>query len=223
MTPDIVAAVFAAVTRTNRDGAMSIRDLRQWYITFGRHALARAATGAVDDVGSGIGAMGIVAPALLGSSTAPLAKTRSFKASGSAPAFSASGLTPAALLNATAGGGGSAASTASAVASRPLYAWEHGPSSAGASGDAPSLPHGMLEFQVRLTPAEHATVQLRRRMAEAEARYKARVAEAAARATARLGEGAAGGSAGANAVSTVRAEPYHDPVADKNAYFLRSD
>lgn len=39
VSPDAVQRVFNNLTRTNLDGKMSVRDLRQWYITFGKRAI----------------------------------------------------------------------------------------------------------------------------------------------------------------------------------------
>ena len=282
VTPAAISAVFSTVTRTNRDGHLSIRDLRQWYITFGRHALA---------AGLDVSAPGaaIVAPALM--------KTKSFATGSGAGAPVDGAATQRSLGGGAMGGGGRTARglaagnlsgrhAAAAAAllgesvegginaagslngDKPMYAWEKGPAlhsageynpAAGTLGGGSSsssggtsiggsrgpssssslapaqlqLPNGLVEFQVRLTPEEYADLALRRRMAEAEARYKRRVEEGRTAASSKRAGGAGenaeeGGRDGAmmssgSGLSQLRtAEPYVDP-ADRNAYFLRSD
>ena len=46
MTIAIVERVYSHLTRTNGDGRASIRDLRRWYISFGKRALADGLTAA---------------------------------------------------------------------------------------------------------------------------------------------------------------------------------
>lgn len=108
-----------------------------------------------------------------------------------------------------AGAGKKGAATASAAAAKQLYSWEGGestPASASASASstpAPSgepsydsLPNGLLELQVRLTPEEFAAVGRLRRALDAEARYRARMEAAQSKAAAR--RGATGGPTGAS-------------------------
>lgn len=51
-------------------------------------------------------------------------------------------------------------------------------SAAGTVAHFDSLPNGMLEFQIRLTPKEYELLNVKRRHLEAEGRYKARMAQA---------------------------------------------
>jgi hypothetical protein len=259
-----VGRVFASITRTNTDGRLSIRDLRQWYITFGRHALAAAAAAgrepetALSAPGgsSGDGASGdgvVVSVPVMRSLHVHLATT---------------------ATKAMVGGGRRGSkdrAAAAAAAAKPLYPWEQGgaaaasASSASASAPAspsggaarrqstapaaqqqqsqqppqppavqfPTLPNGLLEFQVRLSPEEYAAVGRLRRAMDAEERYKRRMGEAQARAAARRGIAAPGGGLGggfdgagsvggaSEGVSALRtAEPYAEPLSRDAAALL---
>lgn len=261
--------VFASITRTNTDGRLSIRDLRQWYITFGRHALAAAAAAgrdpesALSAPGGSDGAAGdgvVVSVPVMKSLHVHLATT---------------------ATKSMVGGGGRRGSKdrAAAAAAKPLYPWEQGGAAAAASSASasappsptgggatpaarrqsaaaapalqqqsqqppqhpqppavqfPTLPNGLLEFQVRLTPSEYAAVGRLRRAMDAEERYKRRMGEAQARAAARRGIGGApvgglgGGFDGAGSVggasegvSALRtAEPYAEPLSRDAAALL---
>ena len=300
VTPAAIAAVFSTVTRTNRDGQLSIRDLRQWYITFGRHALAAGldvtAPGAAIvapalvktksfSTGSGAGALeggagGATQRSAAAASGRLTARGGTFASNGGGSNGGGGNLSgrhaaaAAALLGDSAGAAAGDATTGHGASSteKPMYSWERGPavhsageftpalpgsSGAGGAGGVtagawsstpsanppasaaaasaaplPSLPHGLVEFQVRLTTEEFADLQLRRRMADAEAAYRRRGEEGraakrpgggGAEEGANLVFGPAGGGGGGGTVSQLRtAEPYVDP-ADRNAYFLRSD
>jgi hypothetical protein len=157
VTPEVVDKVFVTVTRTNLDGRMSVRDLRQWYISFGKRALREGIPFEADGAG-------IVSPMLVARH-------------GFAHARNGSGQVRSAASERLLPGSGAAA------APGPLYPWEQdapvgGPEEGGAAGAPVSLPHGMLEFQIRLTPEQWAQVQLRRRQLDAEARYTARLTQA---------------------------------------------
>lgn len=194
---DVVEGVYANVTRVNTDGRMSIRELRQWYTTFGKKALQAAAaassSGSQRSTGTGSHLLsrdhGIVAPAL--ASGAAMSKQQLKHPRGA---------TAASLAAVAAASSSAAPSTAATAASRPIYAWETAGSGAdqgattgtGSSGglrrgSAPApeqpehfsaLPNGMLEFQVRLTPEEYHALCIKRRNLDAEGRYKARMVQA---------------------------------------------
>ncbi|RYG49386.1 hypothetical protein EON67_06735, partial [archaeon] len=135
VTPEVVERVFVSVTRTNTDGCMSVRDLRQWYITFGRRALRE-----------GLPMDSIVSADFVRVATAAAVSARR-------PDFDPS---------ATSSGLPFAATSSSYTPRKPLYAWEGGASVSGPG--TLQLPNGILEFQVRLTPEEYSQLMLRRRM-----------------------------------------------------------
>lgn len=159
VSPEVVEAVFETVTKTNLDGKMSVRDLRQWYITFGKRALREGIH--LDSDG------GIVSAALVAKHG--FAHSRKNQKH-----------------------------TSNVSTSRPLYSWEtnndnnndtnnnnnnsnndnmNGPSPVS-NNEPVALPHGMLEFQVRLTPEEWSLIQLKKRQLEAEERYRSRLTSA---------------------------------------------
>lgn len=137
VAPQIVSSVFATVTRTNADGKMSVRDLRQWYITFGKKALREGLTS--DDIVS-------VAFSRSAGASAVSARKENVHKKDTLELLSTSGIV--------------SGPPGSASARKPLYAWEAtgsglessgmgGGSGGMGGGEGPlSLPNGMLEFQV---------------------------------------------------------------------------
>jgi hypothetical protein len=153
----VVERVFASVTRTNTDGRLSVRDLRQWYITFGKRAMRE-----------GIGADEIVSVAFVRSSGAAAVTARKeallherkrgvvdMIAAGTLPAgFAAGGgaATGASERGLGASGVGGAAATGSHSPARGVTGLPglHGEAGGAALPSGPlTLPNGMLEFQVR--------------------------------------------------------------------------
>jgi hypothetical protein len=177
--PEVVERVFASVTRTNTDGRLSVRDLRQWYITFGKRAMRE-----------GLGADEIVSVAFVRSSGAAAVTARKeallherkrgvvdMIASGTLPAgFAAGGATGSASERGLgASGVGGAAATGSPSASRgvPGLPGLHGEAGGTALPAGPlTLPNGMLEFQVRACAAGGGRVR-RGRLRGASVRGKA--------------------------------------------------
>lgn len=193
VSPDIVERVYETVTKTNLDGKMSVRDLRQWYISFGKRALREGIPLGAD--------ASIVSPALVAKH-------------GFAHSRKASKPTKAEL--------------AAAATAKTMYAWEAAAAAAtsSAADDAPeassasepvSLPHGMLEFQVRLSPDEWSLVQLKRRQMEAEERYRSRVQAAKDK----DGKDSSGPKLGYKK-STMRKEEPSDAASESRSGFLYS-
>jgi hypothetical protein len=199
VSPEVVEKVFANVTRTNLDGKMSIRDLRQWYISFGKRAL-REGLGVENDLVH----------------TALLQKKKAAGASAGAPAAAGG-------ASAVGEGERHRALYAWEKGAEGVAEGQGGPGSPGAGPSAPmGLPNHMLEFQLRLTPEEYAAVQLRRRALEAEAKYKARVRAGAAKAGNGSGSGAALGATPRDSDGpTDRTGPYKDP-AKSDTFIFRS-
>lgn len=207
---------------------MQVRDLRQWYITFGKRAIREGLP--LHEIVSVAFVRATAAAAVTARKDASVHDKRrgvvDMIASGHVTGLGASGTLP------SSSGGGSGAAGASG-------------SGAGSEAYPPGplvLPNGMLEFQVRLTPEEYAQVGLLRRRLEAEAKYKARMAAAKDRASAARGDrwapgaglhgwgtgpgGVGGGAAEAPvdsypSTSLLNLGPYEDPSI-KNSYFFRS-
>jgi hypothetical protein len=242
--PEVVEKVFNNVTKTNLDGKMSIRDLRQWYITFGKKALRENLP--LDDIVS-VGFVRSTSGAAVSARKENVHQkdTLEMLSSGYIPAG-----TPAQVALASSSSNGSR---------KPLYAWEV--AAAGTPGvassapgstpaDAPmSLPNGVLEFQVqepscetispcysyykhvwlqvRLTPEEFMQVTLKRRMMDAELKYKDRINAAKDKAAMLRGEQVQAvvqeeveTPLHYNATSLLTAGPYEDPIG--KAFFYRS-
>jgi hypothetical protein len=212
-----------------------VRDLRQWYITFGKRAIREGLP--MTDIVSVAFVRATAAAAVTARRDATVHERRRGVVD-----MIAAGAGAAPLVGALGASGGSAGA--------PLGASGSWAAAAGAGAGAPAphvpgplvLPNGMLEFQVRLTADEYAAVALARRKMEAEAKYTARIAAAKERAAAlkagadRWGAGGGGGAgAGAGAggdggadggaapvpLSIFREGSYEDPAA-RNAYFYRS-
>ena len=265
----VVSRVFASITRTNTDGKLSIRDLRQWYITFGRHALASgdlSATGS-SDVMRASGPLSSSASVTGGdaSAAAAAAPIVTMPVMRSLNVHLASTATKQLLQG---GGRGRRGSKDASGKQRALYPWEQraaaaasgsgnesptaASASSGAGGRRPSsaapsssstpqppapsftsLPNGVLELQVRLSPEEYAAVTRLRRQLDAEARYRNRIAEGQARAAQKKGgvlggNGAAplfgdksNGDNGGLDLSALRlSEPYSEPLSRDAATLL---
>lgn len=202
--PEYVEAVFHAITRTNPDGKMSVRDLRQWHVTFGKRAIK-------EDL-----PIGEIVSAAFVRNTGVAATTRREPVQEKRRAGVVDMIATAAHDGSAAAFGGSGAG------GRVMYPWDAS-ESAGGGAAAPAaaetvpgpltLPNGMLEFQVRLTAEEFAQVTLARRKMEAEAKYKARIAAAQSRAAALKADkfGLASADPGADA-SLFHAMPYDEKV-----------
>lgn len=223
---EVVEKVFNNITRTNLDGKMSVRDLRQWYLTFGKKSLREGlpldpqqiVTTSYVTKASGAVTMKKVIAAASGSSGPGL------HVEGPMAALAASARSAAAAAE---GGAGLSRST------KPLYAWEREEDAGAAGGYFGStggsgplaLPNGMLEFQVRCTPEEFQAIQLKRRMLEAEEKYRSRIAaakEKGERATRDSFSSWNGGATPADkGISELVTGPYVDPGA-KEALILRS-
>jgi hypothetical protein len=67
---EAIARVFASVTRTNSDGKMSVRDLRQWYITFGKRAAKEGILLGTNNSGAVQAILAGANPSMAGSSVA---------------------------------------------------------------------------------------------------------------------------------------------------------
>jgi hypothetical protein len=200
VTSEIVERIFNTVTRTNLDGKMSIRDLRQWYITFGRRAIASGIDLSEKET--------ILAPQFLSKLTktaagghfvTPASARRPAK-----PAVDHSATTSS--LAAT--NGGSKSSQQSQPAATPQHHLEP------AYVAPATLPNGMIELQVRLTAEEYAQVTLRKRQLAAEERYRARLSAAAKKGTSRVAAGVP------ETFEVVERDPYEEVEKQKHTLFL---
>jgi hypothetical protein len=201
VTSEIVERIFNTVTRTNLDGKMSIRDLRQWYITFGRRAIA-----------SGIDLLEketILAPQIVSKLTktaagghfvTPASARRPTK-----PAVDHSATTSS--LSATQGAS-KATQPAHPAAATPQH--HHEPAYVAPA----TLPNGMIELQVRLTAEEYAQVTLKKRQLAAEERYRARISAAAKKGTSRVAAGVP------ETFEVVERDPYEEVEKQKHNLFL---
>lgn len=161
MTLQALEQVFRNVTRTNLDGKMSIRDIRQWYVSYGRQALL---SGVTDFSGE------LVPSSILTKGAAATAAASARKA---AAAVAAPPPLPKGIYSWEEEG----SSSAHAVSSE----GHHSSLSMDASGNgAPllTLPNHMLEFQVRMSPDEFKAMSVKRRQYEGELRFKDRIAKA---------------------------------------------
>jgi hypothetical protein len=182
VTAAVVEKVFHNITRTNLDGKMSIRDLRQWYLTFGKRAL-REGVGNFDSE---------VVPAALVKTLHPKVQPKYLPAERTKPMYaweegkessgspSASGALGSSGLGMSSGGSVLGRSSASVA--------QGGAQGQGSIG----LPNHMLEFQVRLTAEEFHAMAMKKRSLEAELRYKERVQKAHEKERLSKGLGASG-------------------------------
>jgi len=203
---------------------MSIRDVRQWYISYGKRALS-ANIGNFDGElvpvallkpfaaggGPAAAARKVAAPlpALGKGLYAWEAEQKEKEAASGAggPAHAHAGAAPHA--SSAASFGAAAAAVAAAEAADAAHRVE--------AGAALGLPNHMLEFQVRLTQDEYKAMCLRRRQYESELRFRARIerAEAAKRAL-------KGRQIGAEVPSSLRDTAFQDKLEPTN-YLFRSD
>lgn len=168
VTLEVLQSVFRNVTRTNLDGKISIRDLRQWYISYGKRAL-RAGIARFDGE--------LVPSAMVKPSTAaaregarkPVPAVKSGLYPWEQQAAAGSAQAPSSTI------GNVNTSSAASVAA----AQQSSSAAAAASSGPLGLPNAMLEFQVRLTPEEFKLMSLRRRQYESEIRFRERIAIAA--------------------------------------------
>lgn len=210
MTAAVVEKVYANITRTNLDGKMSIRDLRQWYISFGKRAL-REGVGNFDSE---------LVPAAL-------VKTTHKATSKAAISLAAAERTkPMYAWEKTAaegeGASGSPAAASALGGSAALAASGLGRSTAGSvSAGAIGLPNHMLEFQIRLTPEEYHAMGMKRRALEAELRYKDRVKKAQEKEAKLRGADRKINAETDASTSIFREQPYQDHV-NLNSILYRS-
>jgi hypothetical protein len=159
MTLQALEQVFRNVTRTNLDGKMSIRDIRQWYVSYGRQALL---SGVTDFSGE------LVPSSILTKGAAATAAAASARKA--AAAFAAPPPLPKGIYS------WEDESNSAHPSSSEAYATT---SSDVASNVAPlTLPNHMLEFQVRMSPEEFKAMSVKRRQYEGELRFKDRIAKA---------------------------------------------
>ena len=167
MTLQALEQVFRNVTRTNLDGKMSIRDIRQWYVSYGRQALL---SGVTDFSGE------LVPSSILtkGAAATAAASARKAAAAVAAPPPLPKGIyswedeSNSAHFSSSSDGHHHHSSSSSSS------------STADASGGGAhlTLPNHMLEFQVRMSPDEFKAMSVKRRQYEGELRFKDRIAKA---------------------------------------------
>jgi hypothetical protein len=161
VTLDVVTKVFKSVTRTNTDGRMCIRDLRQWYISYGKRALQKGLLKLDGGADSGLVPVQLVKPSTVAVKEAAGRKVLPPVNKGLYSWEDGGGE--------GAGGAASSSSSAAAAASAAASAVPAGPM---------GLPNAMVEFQVRLTPEEFRAMSLRRRQYESELKFKGRIEKA---------------------------------------------
>jgi hypothetical protein len=188
MDQAIVERVWGHVTRTNLDGRMSVSDLKGWYISFGKRALARHPPLTAADLEHEL-----VPTAFMYDSRASVSE-RVERAQAERERLEALRLEKLKEIGraeaARAGGGGGARSSGSGSASG-------GGGGGGGAGarflaaptGAPSLalPSDAFDFQLRLTEEEYRSMRLRQRELLATAKFRERIEAAHAKAPAREG------------------------------------
>jgi len=155
LNSDLIDNIFRSITRTNIDGRMSIRDLRQWYISYGKPAIK---------AGVPIDPTSLVPIAMVKPSTVAIKEATNKRAlpsvnkglysweDGNTSSLSTS------QLNSSNSNNNILPSTAS---TQPI-----------------GLPNAMVEFQVRMTAEEYRVMSLRRRQYESELKFKERIEKA---------------------------------------------
>lgn len=173
LTLPIIERVWTHTTRINPDGRMSIRDLRQWYISFGKKAIEMGLT--EQDLEK----------ELLPRRLLDLIKEHMEKRKRS-------------VGNSSVGRTRTLSQTKSNISqsfdtpTKPLYSWEVEPTPSylrsprrqkssttdeGNTADPMKLPHGQLSFHIVMTEDEYNKMSVRRRQIEAEMKYRERVAK----------------------------------------------
>jgi hypothetical protein len=158
---------------------MSIRDIRQWYISYGKRALAKnianfdgelVPVALLKSSVSGHGASSVAAKKF--TPQLPTLPKGIYSWEQGYSAAEAPADAPAVSVPASASSSTAAVSAAAAAASAAA--------TAAAEADAAPLrlPNHLLEFQVRLTPEEYSKMCLRRRQYEGELRFRERIAKA---------------------------------------------
>ena len=194
MDQAIVERVWGHVTRTNLDGRMSVSDLKGWYISFGKRALARTPPLTAADLEHEL-----VPTAFMYDSRASVserveraqaererleaARLEKLKEIGRAEAARVGGGGAGAGRSGGGGGGGGSGGSGGAGSSA-------GARFIAAPVGAPplQLPSDAFDFQLRLTEEEYRSMRLRQRELLATAKFRERIEAAHAKAPAREGD-----------------------------------
>lgn len=219
MTEDHVAVFFNSLAPRSRDGKVSVAEMRQWYNSStgpgGQAELAARDAATSGDAGGDTGDVGSSGSAA--GDMMSMSGARKLEQAGTRKKL---GLDKdrrnlAARKSAAAG-------RKKKKPKKAVYGWEKAKSATGSSADTdadvePVGLQGMLEFQVRLTPAEYREYSLRRRNKQAEQKHFARSAQTIALREARAPKHK-------DATTTLAsATPYSDPAASQTNIFRSVD
>lgn len=160
LNTDLIESIYRSITRTNIDGRMSIRDLRQWYISYGKPAIK---------AGIPIDPNSLVPIAMVKPSTVSIKETTNKRTLPNANKG---------LYSWEDGNNNSNLSSSQANNNNGSNALSSSALNGSSSSQPLGLPNAMVEFQIRMTAEEYRAMSLRRRQYESELKFKERIEKA---------------------------------------------